>query len=89
MITVRLFARLREQLGSGSTELDMAAVAPGAVTIAAIEVRAALAERYGQLWHELLSDPQVIVAVNQVVADWQTRVGDGDEVAFFPPVTGG
>jgi molybdopterin converting factor subunit 1 len=31
----------------------------------------------------------VRVAVNQEFADWSARVAAGDEVAFFPPVTGG
>ncbi len=30
-----------------------------------------------------------LVSVNQTYADWQTLVQAGDEVAFFPPVTGG
>jgi molybdopterin synthase sulfur carrier subunit len=30
-----------------------------------------------------------MVAVNQAMADWETPLRDGDEVAFFPPVTGG
>jgi molybdopterin synthase sulfur carrier subunit len=31
----------------------------------------------------------ILIAVNQQYADWQTAVKAGDEVAFFPPVTGG
>lgn len=33
--------------------------------------------------------PRLRVAVNQEMADAETPVKDGDEVAFFPPVTGG
>lgn len=83
MIIVRLFARLREQLGHSSVELE-----PAAVTTAA-DVRAALALQYGERWQRELNAEQIIVAVNQEVAGWQSPVADGDEVAFFPPVTGG
>ena len=36
-----------------------------------------------------LSQPQVLVAVNQNIVGWESAVADGDEVAFLPPVTGG
>ena len=35
-----------------------------------------------------LRQPQVLVAVNQHIVDWDSAVNDGDEVAFLPPVTG-
>jgi sulfur-carrier protein len=39
---------------------------------------------------EVLKDPKFIrVAVNQEFADSNVRLKDGDEVALFPPVTGG
>jgi molybdopterin synthase sulfur carrier subunit len=31
----------------------------------------------------------LLVAVNQEVTDWSQQIKDGDEIAFFPPVTGG
>src|SRR5437899_270059 len=79
VITARLFARLREQAGTGSEELEITQV-----TVA--EVYAALRE----LHPELESDPAVVRPVrNQSFADWADRVEDGDEVAFVPPVSGG
>lgn len=38
---------------------------------------------------DTLLDPSTKVAVNQVMAGLDTVLCDGDELAFFPPVTGG
>jgi len=83
MITVLYFARLREALGRGSERLDLPA---DIKTVGAL--RAHLAGRGGE-WAGALSGPAVRVAVNQVMADAATVLADGDEIAFFPPVTGG
>lgn len=84
MSTVRIlfFAALREQLGP---HLDWA-VAPGA-TVA--QVRAALRAR-GEPWASLLDAANgTRAAVNQALAGEDAAVAGGDELAFFPPVTGG
>ena len=82
MIELRYFASLRERLGR-----DQERVAVGAATVA--ELRARLGER-GGVWAEALADDQpLLCAVNQALACPETPISDGDEVAFFPPVTGG
>jgi molybdopterin synthase sulfur carrier subunit len=83
MIRIRYFARLRETLGRGDEEI----VLPDGVASAGA-LRDWLCER-GQPWRDALSAPAVLVAVNQENALPETPVNDGDEVAFFPPVTGG
>ena len=84
MIRVLYFARLREQLGSASDDLE---AGPDTATPAAIRER--LRQR-GGVWEEVFGgDQPVLVSVNQEVADADAPVVDGDEVAFFPPVTGG
>jgi molybdopterin synthase sulfur carrier subunit len=84
MITVLYFARLREALGTGSERI----VLPAAVRD--VEgVRALLIARGGEWKKTLASGSPVRAAVNQAVAAGNTPVADGDEVAFFPPVTGG
>ncbi|MGO2478534.1 MAG: MoaD/ThiS family protein [Pseudoalteromonas sp.] len=40
-------------------------------------------------WQEVLSDNLLLCAINQQMAQEQAMVKGGDEVAFFPPVTGG
>jgi molybdopterin converting factor subunit 1 len=79
VITARLFARLREQAGTGSEELQL-----NTATVA--DVYAALRERHP----ELESDLGVVRPVrNQSFVEWTERIEDGDEVAFIPPVSGG
>lgn len=84
--SVRLlwFAWLRERLGTGEETLELPAEV---VTVAALVAH--LAAR-GPAYAEAL-EPRMGVrcAVNQEFASAETPVRPGDEVAFFPPVTGG
>lgn len=84
MITLLYFARLREALGTGREELALPA---GVVTLGAL--RTHLAQR-GDVWaREMAAGRNLRAAVNQAVATADSPLKDGDEVAFFPPVTGG
>lgn len=84
MIKLLFFARLREALQTGSETLDFS---PELDSVAAI---IELLQARGGIWAELFADDQrVLVAVNQEMCDLEMSVKEGDEVAFFPPVTGG
>jgi sulfur-carrier protein len=83
MITVLYFARLREAVGRGSEQIVLPA---GVSSVGAL--RDHLAAR-GDAGASALTGPTVRVAVNQVMAGPATPIADGDEIAFFPPVTGG
>jgi molybdopterin synthase sulfur carrier subunit len=84
MLKLLFFARLREDLGTGAEELALPA---GVTTVAAL--RAHLIAR-GGAWATVLANGKALrVAVNQEMAEPSTPVRTGDEVAFFPPVTGG
>ena len=83
MIKVLYFAGLREILGLGSEE-----ILPPAASLDVGTLRAQLAGRGGE-WGKLLTTKNLRFAVNQDMARADTPVKDGDEVAFFPPVTGG
>ena len=75
-VTVKFFASLKEQMGC-----DGAAVEIGEVATAA------------DVWLQASGGKalpsNVLVAINMEYADPNQTVNDGDEVAFFPPVTGG
>jgi molybdopterin synthase sulfur carrier subunit len=49
----------------------------------------ALVVQHGGRWQSLFNETRVLTAVNQVVVPITAAIKDGDEVAFFPPVTGG
>ena len=83
-ITLLYFARLRETLGIASEKMTLP---DGVATLEG--VRATLAARGGLWAHELAAGRAFRAAVNQDIAGADTSVKDGDEVAFFPPVTGG
>ena len=83
-VHLRYFARLREALGRDAEEL---ALPEGIANVGAL--LALLRERGGAWEKELASGRPVRVAVNQDMADSANPVVAGDEVAFFPPVTGG
>ncbi|MGF6206585.1 MoaD/ThiS family protein [Pseudomonas frederiksbergensis] len=78
-VTVKFFARYREALGVDSVQVegDFATVD---------DVRALLARRDGA---EVLSEQNLMCARNEDLCQLDEPVIDGDEVAFFPTVTGG
>ena len=82
MIDVLYFASLREKLGTDQEQVD------GSFdTVQALMDQ--LCER-GDDWRtELRDNAQLQIAVNQSIASRETSLNEGDEVAFFPPVTGG
>ena len=84
MITVLYFARLRESLGKGSEQIKLPA------DVRDLEgLRAMLVARGGAWEQELAPSKPVRAAVNQAMAVGDVPLSDGDEVAFFTPVTGG
>ncbi len=75
-IKVKCFASMREYLDLSEREIAI----DGIKTVA-------------DVWHSIAGDKPMpdntLCAVNQSQANLQYSVSSGDEVAFFPPVTGG
>ena len=84
MIDVLYFASLREQL---ATDKERCETGEEVKTIG--ELKQQLAQR-GGTWSELFTrDQGLLCSVNQEMASEDSEIKSGDEVAFFPPVTGG
>ena len=75
-INVKYFASLREKIGRSSDSLPIAE----SITVEDV---------WNQATSNMPRPENLLVAVNQEYASFSKPVADGDEVAFFPPVTGG
>ena len=83
-VRVLYFASVREKLGKDAEEVELPA---GVATIAGL--RSHLRGR-GGAWAEALADTRLLrTAVNLDMSQPTATIKAGDEVAFFPPVTGG
>ena len=83
MIKVLYFARLRESLGSAGESLEV----QDGLSIA--DLMALLAALGGPWQQEFDGCKPLRAALNQILVANDALVRAGDEVAFFPPVTGG
>ena len=84
MITVLYFARLKESLNYSTEEIDLPADVSSIVAL-----KLYLAKR-GEAWANLFNGQQTIrAAINHALVENDAVIKNGDEVAFFPPVTGG
>lgn len=83
-IKVLYFARLKEAVNYSSEDIDL----PEAIkTVTALKNY--LSQR-GEIWVNLFNGKQIVrAAINHVLVDDLAVINSGDEVAFFPPVTGG
>ncbi|MDA3978763.1 molybdopterin synthase sulfur carrier subunit [Gallibacterium sp. AGMB14963] len=81
MLKVVFFAQTRELIGEAELSL------PAEYTDVEA-LRQELSKR-GERWELALNSGRILAAVNQNLVPLNTPIKSGDEVAFFPPVTGG
>lgn len=82
MITILFFAQLREQLQCEKLSLEL----QSPITIS--KLREQIIALHPN-WAEFLDSDKLLFSVNQTLVKASHAINDGDEVAFFPPVTGG
>jgi molybdopterin synthase sulfur carrier subunit len=83
-MTILYFAWLKERMGTGEETLPLP---EGVATVG--DLIAHLKARDSRLEAVLSGEARVLTAVNQDMATAETPLTDNDEVAFFPPMTGG
>lgn len=81
MLTVLFFAQTRELVGVDKLEIE-------GDFATAEQLRQYLAGK-GDKWALVLQSDKLLVAINQTLMPLESAVKNGDEIAFFPPVTGG
>ena len=84
VLTIKFFSLVREALGTEALQLEI----PGHVSSVS-ELKTYLVELHQASWQEILFQEHLVHAVNQKVVNPEAPIKDGDEVAFFPPMTGG
>lgn len=84
MIAVHFFASIREALGCELQKIELPAD-----VITVDQLIDLLVQQQNDKWAEVLSERSVMIAVNHEMTDRHATIANGDEVAFFPPVTGG
>lgn len=81
MINILFFGQTRELVGENELVLNID-------SMSVLQLKNELITR-GEKWQFALIDKTVLCAVNQTFVDEHFIIHDNDEVAFFPPVTGG
>jgi molybdopterin synthase sulfur carrier subunit len=83
MLQLRYFASLREKLGCEGEEISWK---HNLLTVG--DLKKYLLENHSN-WQKIAITHTILTAINQNMADDNSSIKDGDEIAFFPPVTGG
>ncbi len=82
MIKVVFFAALREQLNCSELSLN----SENLTTVADLKAHLANTD---EKWQQIFANSALLSAVNHDMVNSEQAIKSGDEVAFFPPVTGG
>ena len=82
-VTVKYFASLRERVGKSNESIELPA------NSAVSDLWARVMPTRANDEHANVEDDPILAAVNHDYVGREHILQDGDEVAFFPPVTGG
>ena len=86
MLKVLFFGQLKEVVKTDSLNIELIQSGNRINTVAMLR---SLLQAKGELWSEYLAYGKALVAVNQEIVSDDVALKDADEIAFFPPVTGG
>jgi len=86
MLKILFFGQLKEIIKTESLEIEIIQSGKQLNTVAKLR---SLLQAKGEVWNEYLAYGKALVAVNQEITNDDTVLNDADEIAFFPPVTGG
>mgnify|MGYP000678141297 CR=1 FL=1 len=84
MLKVLFFGQLKDVIKTEQLELDFQQQ-----SLQTVAMLRTLLQSKGDIWNEYLTFGKALVAVNQEICSDSTILKEGDEIAFFPPVTGG
>ncbi len=84
MLKIIYFASLKEKIGRSEDQIELP---EGVSTLS--DLIDSLSESLDDTWSSAINSSTTLMAVNQEMSDSNTLIKDGDEIAFFPPVTGG
>ena len=82
MAILKFFASVKDRMGTGSMEINL----PESVTLRKLMQKAA---REANVDEAALLNPSLLYAVNQETTGLDAAVGDSDEIAVLPPLSGG
>ena len=83
MAHIVFFASIREKVGMEEMEITIVR------EMKLSQLISTLIQEGGQAWRPILTSENVKIAINQELVSGDVMVSNSDEVAFFPPVTGG
>jgi molybdopterin synthase sulfur carrier subunit len=87
-IRIKLFSTLREALGESEFQLNLSEISGSSAEVDVAAIKKLLSQR-GADWKEALNQPNLVHALNHKVVFTDALISEGDELAFFPPMTGG
>jgi len=86
MLRILFFGQLKDIIKTECLEIDIIQSGKELNTVAKLR---SMLQAKDDTWKESLGYGKALVAVNQEMTSDETAINDADEIAFFPPVTGG